>query len=61
MTKKEFEDCKKIILDKLNYLKSEATKAKINAPKLMSLEKQVNDAIDEFKKNSNAKLDSQKL
>jgi hypothetical protein len=61
MTKQELDDCKKVILDKLTYLKNEATKAKISTPKLMLLEKQVTDAINEFKNNSNAKLDSQKL
>ncbi len=61
MTKQELDDCKKVILDKLTYLKNEATKAKISTPKLMALEKQVTDAINEFKTNNNANLDSQKL
>jgi hypothetical protein len=61
MTQKEFDDCKKVILDKLTYLKNEATKAKISTPKLIALEKQVTDAINEFKTNNNANLDSQKL
>ena len=61
MTQKEFDDCKKVILDKLTYLKNEATKAKISTPKLIALEKQVTDAINEFRTNNNANLDSQKL
>ena len=61
MTKLEFDDCKKVILDKLTYLKSEATNRKINTLKLTALEKQVTDAIEEFRTKNNANLDSQKL
>ena len=61
MTKQELDDCKKVILDKLTYLKNEATKAKISTPKLTALEKQVTDAIEEFRTKNNSNLDSQKL
>jgi hypothetical protein len=61
MTQKEFDDCKKVILDKLTYLKGEATKAKISTPKLIALEKQVTDAINEFVSNHNQILESKKM
>ncbi len=61
MTKLEFDDCKKVILDKLTTLKSEATSIKLNTSKLTALEKQVTDVIEEIRTKNNSNLDSQKL
>jgi len=60
MTQKDFDDCKEVILKKLTYLKGEATKAKISTPKLTALEKQVTDAINEFRINHNQKIHEDK-
>lgn len=61
MTKKELDNCKANLLKELTYLENKVNETKTNAPKLMALKKQINDAINEFTINYNKKVDSQKI
>jgi len=61
MTKKELETCKANLLKELTYLENKANETKTKVPKLISLRKQVTDAINEFISNYNQTIDAKKI
>jgi len=61
MTKKELETCKANLLKELTYLENKANETKTKAPKLISLRKQIDDAINEFVSNHNQTIDTKKI
>jgi hypothetical protein len=61
MTKKELETCKANLLKELTYLETKVNETKTKAPKLVSLRKQIDDAINEFVSNYNQTIDAKKI